>query len=253
MRHKPAGRLRQIADAAMTVLSQQGYRLTQMADIARECGLSAGALYSYVENKEALLHLALAHAFDVELDESALPYRIVSPEETRNLVKREMKRSAVWPTLSEKTRAADVVLRSDDLAMIAAELYDMLHERRRRVWLLDRCAKDIPEIATLFVKQVKVRYLEELAAFIAAGQKQGIFHRDVDPPTAARALLEMIAWLAMHRLRDPLPLPTTEDQVRQTAVSLAANALNNHKGRATTAQRHSGRRDNRYRAGIQSH
>ncbi len=243
MRQKPAGRLRQIADGAVTVLSQQGYRLTQMADIARECGLSAGALYGYVESKEALLHLALAHAFGLELDDSELPYRVVSPKETLNLVKREIKRGAVWPKLSEKMRTGRADLRPDDLAMVAAELYDILHERRRSIWLLDRCVKDIPEIATLFLKQVKSRYLEELAAFIAAGQKQNLFQGDVDPLTAARALMELVAWLAMHRLRDPLPLRTGEDQVRQAAVSLVMHALSEPNGRAAAPRHQRGSRE----------
>jgi len=229
MRRKPAGRLRQIADGAVTVLSKQGYRLTQMADVARECGLSAGALYGYVEGKEALLHLALAHAFGMALDEATLPYGIASPEETLHLLKREIKRGAVWPVLSKKTRDGQVRLKPDDLSLVAGELFDVMHARRRSVWLLDRCAADIPEIAALYVKQVKARYLHDLGTFIAAGQTQGVFHRDVHPEVAARALLEMIAWLAMHRLRDALPLPADEDQVRHAATSLAVHALSEAK------------------------
>lgn len=234
MRRKPAGRLRQIADAAVTVLSRQGYRLTQMADVARECGLSAGALYGYVESKEALLHLALVHAFGMELDEATLPHRVASPDEPLNLLKREIKRAAVWPVLSERTRDG-IRLRPDDLSLVAGELFDAMHARRRSVWLLDRCAQDIPEIAALYVKQVKARYLHDLTAFIAAGQAQRLFHRDVDPAVAARALLEMIAWLAMHRLRDALPLPADEDQVRRAAVSLVLHAVSGAAGLAVNA------------------
>ncbi len=250
MRRKPAGRLHQIADAAITVLSQQGYRLTQMADVAREAGLSAGALYSYVEGKEALLHLALAHAFELELDESDLPYRVVSPNETLHLLKREFKRAALWPVLSEKIRTGRVPLQPDDLSGVAAELYDTMHAGRRRIWLLDRCAKDIPEIANLYVKKVKAQYLKDLAAFIAAGQVPGLFDRDIDPPTAARALLEMIAWLAMHRLRDALPLQVDEDHVRMAAVSLAGNALHRPEGRSVDGYDGSKARSSRTRPGA---
>jgi AcrR family transcriptional regulator len=225
MRRKPPGRLRHIADAALSVLSRQGYRLTQMADIARECGLSAGALYGYVEGKEAVLHLALAHAFGMALDESDLPYRIISPDETLKLLEREIKRAAVWPVLSQKARGKSARLRRADLAAVAAELYELTHERRRSIWLLDRCADDIPEIAALYLEQVKARYLADFGAFLAKAQSQGLCHREVDPATAARAVLEMIAWLAMHRLRDPLPLRATEEQMRRAAASLVAHAL----------------------------
>ncbi len=217
--------MRQIADAAATVLSRQGYRLTQMADVARECGLSAGALYGYVESKEALLNLALAQVFGLELDEASLPYRINSPDETLQLLKREIKRGAVWPILSARARG-EARLEPGDLSLVAGEIFDVMHARRRSVWLLDRCAEDIPEIAALYVKQVKARYLDDLTAFIAAGQRQRLFHRDVEPASAARALLEMVAWLAMHRLRDALPLQASEDQVRREAIALVRHALN---------------------------
>src|SRR5579883_2999829 len=184
--------------------------------------------------QEALLHLALAHAFGMALDEATLPYGIASPEETLHLLKREIKRAAVWPVLSERMRDG-IRLRPDDLSLVAGELFDVMHGRRRSVWLLDRCAQDIPEIAALYVKQVKARYLDDLAAFLGAGQAQGLFHRDLDPAIAARALLEMIAWLAMHRLRDALPLPADEDQVRRAAVSLVTRAVSASTGRVVNA------------------
>ena len=40
-----------------------GYRRTRMADVATQAGLSSGAVYTYVESKEALFHLVFAHAF----------------------------------------------------------------------------------------------------------------------------------------------------------------------------------------------
>jgi AcrR family transcriptional regulator len=48
--------------AALAVFTGQGFRLTQMADVAREAGISVGALYSYIDGKEALLELAFAQA-----------------------------------------------------------------------------------------------------------------------------------------------------------------------------------------------
>jgi AcrR family transcriptional regulator len=54
MRMRKPGRLRDIGAAALAVFTRQGFRLTQMADVAREAGISVGALYSYVDGKEAL-------------------------------------------------------------------------------------------------------------------------------------------------------------------------------------------------------
>lgn len=225
MRRKPAGRLHRIAEGAATILSQRGYRLAQMADVARECGLSAGALYSYVESKEALLHLALSYVFEIEPDENDLPYRIGSPSETLDLLTHEIERDAIWPVLSERLRKPGTGAHTEDIAEVAAELFDMMHRRRRAIWLLDRCAQDIPEIAALYVKHVKVRYLQDFEALISRGQRGRRIYRDADAASAARGVLEMVAWFAMHRLRDAVPLPCSEEKARGAAISLAAHAL----------------------------
>jgi AcrR family transcriptional regulator len=225
MRRKPAGRLHQIAEGAATILSQRGYRLAQMADVARECDLSAGALYSYVESKEALLHLALSYVFEIEPDENDLPYRISSPRETLNLLKHEIERDALWPVLSERLQKLGTGPHTENIAEVAAELFDMMHRRRRAIWLLDRCAKDVPEIAALYVKHVKVRYLQDLEALISRGQSGQRIYRDVDAASAARGVLEMVAWFAMHRLRDAVPLQCSKEKARGAAISLAVHAL----------------------------
>jgi AcrR family transcriptional regulator len=234
MRRKPAGRLHQIAAGAATILSERGYRLAQMADVARECDLSAGALYSYVESKEALLHLALSYVFEIEPDENDLPYRISFPKETLNLLKHEIERDAIWPVLSERLQKLGSGLHSENIAEVAAELFDMMHRRRRAIWLLDRCAKDVPKIAALYVKHVKVRYLKDLEALISRGQSGRLIYRDVDAASAARGVLEMVAWFAVHRLRDAVPLPRSEEKARGGAISLAVHALCRSPVKSTT-------------------
>jgi AcrR family transcriptional regulator len=74
-RTRPAGRLDQLIECAVKVFTARGYRRTQMADVAREMGVSPGTLYNYVESKEALFHLVVDRAFLEERPEppSALP------------------------------------------------------------------------------------------------------------------------------------------------------------------------------------
>ena len=50
-RKRPEGRLDQLLNCATRVFIEKGYRRTQMADVAREMGVSAGTLYGYVEGK----------------------------------------------------------------------------------------------------------------------------------------------------------------------------------------------------------
>ena len=46
------------------VFSRHGYRRTQMADVARQAGVSPGNLYNYVDSKDALFYLVLRRMFD---------------------------------------------------------------------------------------------------------------------------------------------------------------------------------------------
>ena len=59
--------LTEIADAAVEVFTAKGFRPAGISDIAAALGLSHGALYTYVDSKQALLYLALARAVQPEL------------------------------------------------------------------------------------------------------------------------------------------------------------------------------------------
>src|SRR5512147_460823 len=69
---RPApGRLAAIADAAARVFTRQGFRLSQVADVAREAGVAAGTVYLYAADKTALLDLAIRAAARLGLPEDA--------------------------------------------------------------------------------------------------------------------------------------------------------------------------------------
>src|SRR5215207_5824690 len=61
-RSRPEDRLEDVVRAGATVFAGRGYRRTQMADVAREMGVSPGNLYNYVEGKDALFYLVLRRA-----------------------------------------------------------------------------------------------------------------------------------------------------------------------------------------------
>src|SRR5215831_14377907 len=56
---KPVRPLHEVADAAVKVFAGQGFRQAGISDVSAELGLSHGALYTYVDSKQALLYLAL--------------------------------------------------------------------------------------------------------------------------------------------------------------------------------------------------
>src|SRR5215472_9569017 len=59
--------LAEVADAAVKVFTAKGFRAAGISDVAAALGLSHGALYTYVDSKQALLYLALARAVQPEI------------------------------------------------------------------------------------------------------------------------------------------------------------------------------------------
>src|SRR3970282_2162396 len=61
-RSMPRDRFHDLIEAATAVFLEQGYRRTQMADVAARMGVAKGTVYLYVESKEALFDAVLRHA-----------------------------------------------------------------------------------------------------------------------------------------------------------------------------------------------
>ncbi|MFD2264168.1 TetR/AcrR family transcriptional regulator [Lacibacterium aquatile] len=220
MRTRKPGRRADIARAALTVFTRQGFRLTQMADVAREAGVSAGTLYSYVEGKEALFELALQVALErLPLDEEEL--RLVGPSALGAWLTGELRGAVNWPRLMTATRTGMPIPKPEP---VIEELFDLLTRHRHLIWLLDRCANEIPELAGVYESEVRDRYIAKFAAFVG---RSPAFQRAEPGVTAAtaRALMEMVAWMAMHRLRDRLPPACTTEEAKQAVVAIATGRL----------------------------
>ena len=101
-RRIPADRLEQLVDCATTVFIDQGYRHTQMADVAEALGLAKGTLYLYVESKEALFDLVCRYADTPRpfVRRPALPVRTPRSGATLKYVRNELARNQVLPGLS---------------------------------------------------------------------------------------------------------------------------------------------------------
>ena len=200
MRRKAENRLEDIAEAAVTCFTDMGIKRTQMADVARTAGVSAGTLYLYVTSKEALFHLAILRVCGRPLDNLPLPLADPGIGETVSIYAARVAEVAEWPAL----RAALAPGAKPDRATLAAiggELYDMLHEARRAIWLLDHCAREVPEFDALLSTGMRSHYRDDIAtvALKAAGRTGA---PDTALRLAARLAIEIIAWAAMHRTKE---------------------------------------------------
>src|SRR5262245_33220857 len=169
-RQVPAGRLEQLVDAATEVFIEQGYARTQMADVAAALGVAKGTLYLYVESKEALFDLAARYADAPRpfTPRPALPVRTPPAGETLEYIRQRLAQHQVPRTLARALATRSPIDARAELTAIVGELYDTLAANRRAISLLDRSARDRPDLAALWFQGARsgliallVRYLED--------------------------------------------------------------------------------------------
>jgi AcrR family transcriptional regulator len=212
----PPDRFDALIRAATNVLLEQGYRRTQMADVAEALGVAKGTLYLYVESKAALFDQALRHADRAEPIPSPRELPVPTPRAGSTLrhVRERLAREGRLPALEAalaRRRAPDV---RAELDAIARELFRVLAAHRVGIKLLDRCGRDFPELAALWSEGGRggvVALLERYLRARAAGRHLAPLP---NASLAARITLEICAQWAVHRHWDPAPDPRFADDAR---------------------------------------
>lgn len=227
MRRKAENRLEDIAEAAVACFTDTGIRRTQMADVAKAAGVSAGTLYLYVSSKEALFYLAILKVAGHPLEKLTLPLTDPGIGEVVSVYASRVAEVAKWPALRDAL-APGAAPGPETLAAIGTELYDMLHEARRAIWLLDHCAPEIPEFDALLSTDMRSHYRDDIAAVALK-----VASRPGTPGTAlrlaARFAIEIVAWAAMHRTKESTAnsIPGLgEEEAREAAANSFAALLN---------------------------
>lgn len=225
----PADRFDALLRAATTVFLRQGYRRTQMADVAEELGVAKGTLYLYVESKEALFDQALRQADRAA--PAALPRELPVPTPRAGATLRHLRerlaREAKLPALAEalaRKRAKDPRAEVD---AIARELFRLLAAHRVAIKLLDRCGADFPELAALWTERGRGGVVDLLERYLRERIARGQLAPLANPLLTARITLEICAQWAVHRHWDPAPDPRFADeaQVESGVVEFVVRAL----------------------------
>lgn len=232
VRRRPDNRFQDILEAAASVFIEHGYRRTQMADVAAALGVAKGTLYLYFESKEALFDAALRYV-DADAEQAApasLPLRTPSPGETLAYVRAELTRQSELPSLLSAMVRGTVDDVEAELAGILFQIYDTLRRNRRRLKLLDRSARDYPEIAALWFDGARGGLLSILDAYLDERMSRGLLVREGDTGVTTRLLLETLVFWSVHRHWDQPPETSEpqevgEDLARTTVVRFLVRSL----------------------------
>jgi len=225
----PESRFQDLIDAATRVFIAQGYRHTQMGDVAEAMGVAKGTVYLYVESKEALFDVVLRSA-DVPLP-IALPPRLPvrSPGSGRTLrwVKDRLAEQPASPTLRAALRRHPRAGEAGELARILGEVYEAMARNRTGIKLVDRCAVEYPALAKIWFTQGREALLSQLTQYLEQGIRAGVLRPVPDPVVAARLMIETLVFWAVHRHWDPSPQPVDPRVAQDTVVEMLVGALSN--------------------------
>jgi len=224
----PKDRFEELVEAATSVFLEQGYRRTQMADVAARMGVAKGTLYLYVESKEALFDAVVRHADrrePIALPET-LPVPTPPPGATLEEVRKRVGETGL-PVLAEALARRRVVDIRAELDSILRELYDILSAHRVGIKLLDRCAHDHPELAAVWYATGREGVQDLLRRYIEDRIRRGRLAPVEDPAITARVVLETAVFWAVHRHWDPSPQALDEKMAKRAVVEFVVRALLN--------------------------
>jgi AcrR family transcriptional regulator len=222
----PPDRLARLVECATEVFIERGYRRTQMADVAEALGVAKGTLYLYVESKEALFDLVARRADAPPLTTPpALPIRTPKRGATLGYLRERITKNQAPAALVGALRKSRVRDTRAELEEIVRELYDTVARNRRGIKLLDRSARDHPELAALWFGGARDGLIRLLGEYLANRSARQLIRPVPDAALTGRLVIETVVFWAVHRHWDPHPQPVDESTARETVVRFIVEAL----------------------------
>ncbi len=200
-RQVPPERLGEIARAGTAVFGKLGYKRARMADVATEAGLSSGAVYTYVDSKEALFHLVFAMFFGLLGEgEPRLPLSTPPLSETLEVISRGLKREVPSVVLRAALHVKDPPDVRAELEAIVEEQYAMTERLWPVLAVIERCSEDIAELREFYFDRRRAAHQSAFARYLQLRVDSGHLEPFVDTTVAAQVAVEAITWFAWHCL-----------------------------------------------------
>jgi AcrR family transcriptional regulator len=221
-------RLRELAEAALGLLSDQGYERCQVADVAKAMGVAVGTVYLYVESKEALFDLVLKYAAREDpswLDTLEVPVKTPPPGTTLELLKGAFEVRAEWPVLMTALKQERAWNVEAELKSVLREQYELTLRYRRVLMLLLRSATEFPGLTQVFVNGLRDRLLLRLAEYLELRATAGQLRQAPDFKVVAALMIQAIAWATLQRPGDPGLAMLDDDAVETATLDLLVHGM----------------------------
>jgi AcrR family transcriptional regulator len=209
------------------VFIKQGYKRTQMGDVAEALGVAKGTLYLYVESKEALFDLVVrcADSTDAISVPDSLPVRTPAAGAMLAFAQARLAEGGTLPALAAALKREEVLDARGEFEEIVRELYRTLSANRTGIKLLDAAGRDFPELADLWFQTGREGVLSLLTEYFDDRIRRKLFRAVPDVSVAARLVLETTVFWAVHRHWDPRPQSVDETVSEETVVRFVVAAF----------------------------
>jgi AcrR family transcriptional regulator len=188
--------------------------------------MSPGALYTYVEGKDALFHLVVT-------GETSGPLPVPNPpiEDTVAAVDKRLGAGIPVGAMRQAAKAGAPTDATGELAELLGSLYDALARDRQFMSVIERSARDVPGLAEQYYRKGRRRFVKDFATYLERRAQQGVLRAVPDAAVTARYFIETVAWFAWHRYDDADSAMISDATARATVLDMAVAALRPEPGR----------------------
>lgn len=178
----------EIADAALRLIATEGIASLTVATLAKELGLTGGALYRHFPSSDAILDAVAERA--VELLDASLPDPSLSP--------------MVWleKFVDSRTRAVSG------------------HKGLASLIISDQLAKALPETAFEHLRGAVRRTFVQVERALLSGQSQGQIRQDLSARELAPVVMGIVQMIALSRSGSLLGRVTSSERTWHTLQTL---------------------------------
>ena len=218
--------LDEIVAGAARVFAEKGYRRTQMSDVARELGVSAGNLYNYVPGKETLFALVLRQGAEGKVADGPvdLPVRPKSVSEAVSWLEERLDFVSDFPEMEAALAGPAPEDPAGEARAVVLELYDVLERVGPLILVIEASGADLPELAAFFAG-LRQGAFARMARWVETRAAEGAMRPLEDPVVTARLILELASWSAVRHRQSDDPEALPADAARRAVADVAVNAL----------------------------
>ena len=172
-------RFPEVIAAAVRVFTQDGYRAARMSDVARAAGLSEAALYRYVDSKEGLFVLAIRHALllaDMPAAEgpgTEFPLKPPSLGPMINQAREFVAAEVPFGSLAAALGGPEPDDPAAELEAVTRELFTLETQTREAADMIERSARELPELADLLNTGLRKPVLAALTDYLGSRAQVG--------------------------------------------------------------------------------